>query len=52
MDTIQQFQYAMTTCCPDISFDVIKLSQYSANPAEIHYKAARQFMKYLALTKD
>ena len=33
--------YAMTTCLPDISFAVIKMSQYSANPAEIHYKVAR-----------
>ena len=30
---------------------VPKLSQCSANPVEIHYKAARQLMKYLALTK-
>ena len=41
----------MIVCRPDISFAVIKLSQYSANPEEIHYKAARQLMKYLALTK-
>ena len=44
--------YAITMCRPNISFVVIKLSQYSANPAEIHYKAARQLMKYLALTKN
>lgn len=44
--------YAMVTCRPDISFAVIKLAQYSNNPAEIHYKAARQLMKYLAQTKD
>ena len=43
--------YAMVTCRPDRSFAVTKLSQYSASPAEIHYKAARQLMKYLALTK-
>ena len=45
--------YAMVvTCRPDISYAVIKLSQYSANPANFHYKAARQLMKYLALSKD
>ena len=43
--------YDMVTCRPHISFAVIELSQYSANPAEILYKAARQLMKYLALTK-
>ena len=43
--------YAMVTWRPDKSFAVIKLSQYSANPAEIHYKATQQLMKYLALTK-
>ena len=43
--------YVMVTCRPGISFAVIKLSQYSANPAEIRYKAAQRLMKYLALTK-
>ena len=42
----------MVTCHLDISYAVIKLSQYSSNPAEVHYKAARQLMKYLALTKS
>ena len=44
--------YAMVTCRPDIPYAVNKLSQYASNPAEIHYKAARQLMKYLALTKS
>jgi hypothetical protein len=42
--------YAMTVTCPDIAFAVIKLSQYSANPAKIHYQALQQLFKYLALT--
>jgi hypothetical protein len=42
--------YAMTIARPDIAFAVIKLSQYSANPAKIHYQAVRQLFKYLALT--
>ena len=33
--------YAMVTCRPDISYAVIKLSQYSINPAAIHYQAVR-----------
>jgi hypothetical protein len=43
--------YAMTIARPDIAYAVIKLSQYSANPARIHYQAVRQLFKYLALTK-
>jgi hypothetical protein len=44
--------YAMTIARPDIAFAVIKLSQYSANPAKIHYQAVRHLFKFLALTKS
>ena len=44
--------YAMVTCRPDISFPLIKLSQYSANPAEIHFVALRQLYCYLRDTPD
>ena len=44
--------YAMVTCRPDISYAVIKLAQYSTNPAAIHYQAVRHLFRYLALTKD
>ena len=43
--------YAMTVARPDITYAVIKLSQYSNNPAKIHYQAVRHLFKYLALTK-
>jgi hypothetical protein len=43
--------YAMTVARPDIAYAVIKLSQYSNNPAKIHYQAVRHLFKYLALTK-
>ena len=43
--------YAMTVARPDISPAVIKLAQYSNNPAKIHYQSLRILMKYLALTK-
>ena len=33
--------YAMVTCRPDTSYAIIKLSQYSMNPAAIHYQALR-----------
>ena len=44
--------YAMVTCRPDISYAVIKLAQYSINPALIHYQAVRHLFRYLALTKS
>ncbi|GFH58496.1 hypothetical protein CTEN210_14972 [Chaetoceros tenuissimus] len=44
--------YALTTCRLDINFDAIKLSQYSATPAKIHYDAAMRLVKYLYDTKD
>jgi hypothetical protein len=44
--------YAMTIARPDLAFAVIKLSQYSAKPAKIHYQAVRHLFKYLALTKS
>ena len=31
--------YAMATCRPNISFSLIKLSQYSAASARVHFKA-------------
>jgi deoxyuridine 5'-triphosphate nucleotidohydrolase len=47
---IGELIYAMVTCRPDISFPLIKLSQYSANPAEIHYKAVIDIFRYLHAT--
>ena len=49
---IGELLYAMVTCRPDISFPVIKLSQYSLNPAEAHYKAVKQLFLYLRSTAD
>jgi hypothetical protein len=39
--------YAMVTCRPDISYLLIKLSQYSNNWAEEHYKAVKDIFYYL-----
>ena len=44
---IGELIYAMVTCRPDISFPLIKLSQYSANPAEMHFIALKQLYCYL-----
>ena len=42
----------MVTCRPDISFQVIKLAQYSTKPARIHFEAVKHLYKYLAATKS
>ena len=43
--------YAMVTCRPDISYPLIKLSQYSTNPAREHYEAIKDIYYYLQCTK-
>ena len=40
----------MVTCRPDISYPLIKLSQYSANPVEEHYIAVNDTFYYLRAT--
>lgn len=49
---IGELIYAMVTCRPNISYPIIKLSQYSVRPAEIHFQAVQQIYKYLWQTKD
>ena len=49
---IGELLYAMVTCRPDISYPLIKLSQYSTKPSRIHFEAAQQLLNYLAATKD
>ena len=44
--------FAMVTCRPDISFPLIKLSQYSKNPAKEHYQAIVNIFRYLQGTVD
>ena len=47
---IGELLYAMITCRPDISFPLIKLSQYSTKPALIHFKALQGIYQYLHIT--
>jgi dUTP pyrophosphatase len=47
---IGELIYAMVTCRPDISYPLIKLSQYSSNPAEAHYMAVKDIFYYLKAT--
>jgi deoxyuridine 5'-triphosphate nucleotidohydrolase len=44
--------YALVTCRPDISFPIIKLSQYSTRPNKIHFEALRNIYRYLNATKN
>ena len=44
--------YTMVTCRPDISLPIMKLSQYSMNPAEAHYIALKNVFRYLRSTKN
>jgi hypothetical protein len=44
--------YAMVTCQPDISFPLIKLSQYSINPTKEHYKAVQEIFYFLRCTDN
>ena len=42
----------MVTCRPKICYPVIKLSQYSNNPGDMHYKAIKELMHVLYDTID
>jgi len=44
---IGELIWAMITCRPDILFATVKLSQFAANPAEVHYKAVKDVFRYL-----
>ena len=44
---IGELIYAMVTCRPDISYPLIKLSQYSTKPARVHFEAVRNIYQYL-----
>ena len=49
---IGELIYALVTCRPDISYPLIKLSQYSTKPARLHFEAVRGIFQYLKDTKD
>ena len=48
---IGEIIYAMITCRPDVSYSIIKLSQYSTRPAAIHFNAVLHLYRYLKATK-
>ena len=49
---IGELIYALVTCRPDISYPIIKLSQYSTKPARIHFEALRGIYQYLKNTRE
>ena len=44
--------FAMVTCRPDISFAVLKLTQYNHCPAKCHYEAIIRIYQYLHATMN
>ena len=48
---IGELIYPMITCRPDLSYGVVRSSQYSACLAEIHYHGVRHMLKYLWFTR-
>ena len=49
---VGEILYALVTCRPDVSFATIKLSQFSAKPAAMHFDALKDIFRYLKATKD
>ena len=49
---IGELIYALVTCRPDISYPLIKLSQYCTKPSRIHFEAVRSIYQYLKDTKE
>jgi hypothetical protein len=49
---IGELIWAMVTCRPDLSFAVIKLSQFSSNSGRLHYNRVRHVFRYLQHTRD
>ena len=49
---IGELIWLLTTCRPDLSQAVIKCSQASAAPTNIHYNAVKSIFRYLAATMN
>lgn len=49
---IGEILYALVTCRLDVSFALIKLSQYSTKPARIHFEAVAALYNYLHATEN
>ena len=49
---IGELLFAVITCCPDILYCIIKLSQYNNKTDRVHYTAVKRVFKYLRDTID
>ncbi len=43
--------WVMTTCCPNIAYTSVKLSQSNSTPAENHYHGLKHAIRYLYMTR-
>lgn len=44
---IESLEYAAIATRPDIAFVVCRLAQFSSNPGDSHFKAAKRMLRYL-----
>jgi hypothetical protein len=44
--------WAMTTCCPDLGYTSVKLSQSNTCPHELHYHGVKNALKFLYNSRD
>ena len=49
---IGELIWAMITCRPELSFPVVKLSQFSTSASALHYTAVKRVFRYLSGTID
>ena len=49
---IGSLMYLMNCTRPDIAYAISKLSRYTSNPGEDHWKAIIQVLRYLRFTRD
>ena len=49
---IGSLMYLMSCTRPDIAYSVSKLSRYTSNPGEDHWKAITRVLRYLRYTRD
>lgn len=49
---IGEMIYILVTCRPDISYALIKLSQYSSAPSAVHFEATHHLLHYLHQTSN
>ena len=45
---ISELTFAMTVDCINISYLIIKLSEYFTQPSKAHYQAVKQMITYLS----